>query len=465
MTPPPPPPPPTPPPDRPTDDKFRYHAYDYQNSTPFTASPGQAQRQGREFFSLVQDLNALVRYGRWNQVPNITLTAVGAPVVRSPALGNVYTLALSFGNKTGLKDPPTVVFTGGIHACEWMGTEIPYLLAEYLIKHYPGPGQPLNPINRTIRDLVDTRRIHIVPMLNPEGNLASVFTPGAVAQLWRKNLRALPTTPDKWIDALTYEAPGTPDRTPNSPFRNVGLTASGAKARYDVPDYAPKPSDLLSYQTAELPNGKIGVDLNRNCTTMAWGMNTGLLSHQGDPSSDAYFGPESDSEAETRNIESFLLRNATPGLTTSIDYHSYGRFIIYSGEAANAGKLSGETIALGKVLFDLIRSEDGTAYELGTPLQTVAYEATGTLTDHVTQYHRAHAFAIELDPGGGLDNNKFFPPDTAIRRVFETNIRGALAAMAVPRPGTPNAMGSITAAGKRFAAWKVYGRGNLLPQP
>jgi uncharacterized protein (TIGR02145 family) len=159
---------------------------------PFVMSAGQPTAGGLQFYSLVQDLNGLAAIGGVD-VPNLALTQMSLVPGGAQTSGGNETLMLFFGSAPGVVNAPAVVITGGIHAWESPAPEIAYLLAEYLIVNYTTA--PRNRFQRTIRSLVDSRRIYIIPMLNPDGNPFSVFTAGGAGRNWRKNRRTLPVTP------------------------------------------------------------------------------------------------------------------------------------------------------------------------------------------------------------------------------------------------------------------------------
>lgn len=72
---------------------------------------------------------------------------------------------------------PAVAFMGGHHAREHVSIEMPLLLAKHLLENYAN--------DPTIRRLVDSRDIHIIPMVNPDGAEFDVAD-GSYA-FWRKN--------------------------------------------------------------------------------------------------------------------------------------------------------------------------------------------------------------------------------------------------------------------------------------
>jgi hypothetical protein len=124
--------------------------------------------------------------------------------------------------------------------------------------------------------------------------------------------------------------------------------------------------------------------------------------------------------------------------------------------------------ALGKTLRQLVRSQAARDYQLGNSLDLIGYDGTGSVADYGAQRYHARGFTIELDPVLG-NPDQFQLPEGQIRTVFEKNIRGALAAIAAPRPAGASwssvraRSNQISAAARQFLAWDVYGRGNRLP--
>jgi hypothetical protein len=446
--------PPAPPalPVRPNPVAYHFHTYDYPNSAangPFRPSAALGNTNW-QFYSLEQDLNGLFLVGKAREVPNLNLFEVGLPTTRGRR-----TKVLSFGNLDGAP-APTVVITGGVHAREWIAPEIAYLIAEYLIVNYPTADAP-RPLPRPqalLKNLVDTRNIRIIPMVNPDGNHRTVFGPGANDRFWRKNRRRLPRLGQTWIAKL---APGG---VAIQPFTNVQFWTLPAWAQYDVPDYAPgnniPPGAPGNYQRHRLPNDSIGVDLNRNMSSPAWGFDP-AGGDQWNPDGETFFGIRAAGEAETKNLRQFMATTANQAgnIAVTIDYHSYGKAILYPGEIA-ADLLHQGT---GTMLRSLIKGPAAFIgeYELGTPLEVFLYDGTGTIADHAATRHGARAFTIELDPTGNLGDQGFVLPEASIQAVFEKNIRGALAAIAAPAD-VPQATNFATA-----YAWSTYNRGNQLP--
>jgi Zinc carboxypeptidase len=474
------------PPDRPNAAAFHYHTYSYPQDAvreAFQLSDAVATAEDARFYSLYEDLLGLVAWGKTQNVPNLRLTPVSGLAGGAQTLGGRETLMLSFGGpppKPGAVNKPGVVLTGGIHAREWIAVEIAYLVAEYLIKHYSTA--PQNRYQRTIRDLVNNRRIFIIPMLNPDGNEYTVFSSAPDHRLWRKNRRPLPTTPAAWVTLLTNGLPPGNNNPP--PFTNVQVAdhPPDASAEYEVPIYQVPldiPLEDSERYTCTLPVNVTGIDLNRNLRAGGWGYDALGYPPDADPQpsgsasppSPGYFGPAGGSEAETANLQTLLYQVGPGGIAASIDYHSRGQLILFPSELSYFGGVGPDYNLLGRTLQSLVHGQGVSDYRLGTPRQLMSADATGTVMDYASQLYQSRAFTIELDPQQSVQNGWLLPEDQ-ICGVFEKNIRGALAAIAAPlKPAgtTADPTGILRVQRiydrivKVFTTWNVYGRGNRLP--
>jgi Zinc carboxypeptidase len=443
------------PPVRPGVNPYRFHTYDYAGSAanvPWGLSSAQPERGYWQFYSMVRDLTDLAAVGAARKVPNIALNPAIPGMAQT--CGGRQTQVLSFGNAANSPGRPTVVITGGIHAREWIATEIAYLIAEYLIVNYPDPAAVVTPTPRQaqLQNLVDTRNIYIIPMINPDGNDRTVFGGMADARMWRKNLRRLPYDRSAWVNALVSSA---------TPFRNVSPGDSELPlASYDVPNYDPPgfPPGPANYQTNTLYNNKLGVDLNRNMATAAWGYDCAPDYDNGDPREESFFGTGAGTEPESSNVQLVMAAAVGAGgnIDVALDYHSYSRLIIYPSELPTGGPAPAQTL-LGGLLQALIVDKTNHCYQLGTAMGLINYEANATVADRAAQVHQARAFTIELDPGPNSALGFKLHYDQ-IQDVFETNIRGTLAAIAAPT--TPVAAQQVYA---NFMVWPVHGAGNQVP--
>lgn len=75
---------------------------------------------------------------------------------------------------------PAVIFMGGHHAREHLSVEIPLRFANHLLEQYKAG-------NQRIMNLIDSRDIHIIPAVNPDGLEFDVVT--GRYKYWRKNRR------------------------------------------------------------------------------------------------------------------------------------------------------------------------------------------------------------------------------------------------------------------------------------
>ena len=73
---------------------------------------------------------------------------------------------------------PAVIYMGGHHAREHLSVEMPIMLAQFLVKEY-------NAQNPRIVNLVNSRDIHIIPVVNPDGMEYDIQD--GKYKMWRKN--------------------------------------------------------------------------------------------------------------------------------------------------------------------------------------------------------------------------------------------------------------------------------------
>lgn len=450
-----------PPPVRTIPTDYHYHIYDYGGSAAWQLSPPVVPAGNLSFYSMHQDLNGLVITGNANGVPNIACNALGGAFAGDGVMRTID--VLSFGGPNPIGATPQVVITGGIHAREWVASEMAYLLAEYLVRNYTTAVAVPHPTRYqlALRNLVDSRHIHIIPLLNPHGN-AHTITGGV--RLWRKNRNPLPTTGAGWLAAINH-----------LPFQNA-QNAGGCT--YDVPDYDPlnniPPGGPAHFRNRALQTYETGVDLNRNFNTQAWGYDCGPNFRNWNPTWDSFFGANAASETETQQVQLFLAN--TVNVETAIDYHSYSKLILYPSEAFNLNMVGANYEDLGWIMQRLIRAAwsrftaGPTDYALNSPrLSVIGYDATGSVCDRIAQMPGGvRAFTIELDPAFGTAGG-FVLPETAIQGVFEKNVRAALALIeAAGQQSNINVSccfgrRTIASGEREYLRWNVFGQGNQLP--
>lgn len=151
-----------------------YHAYD------FTGTTNIAGFGVWEFRSLKDDLFALAeQYPQIVQVVSLGQSHEGREI-----------WAVKLSDDVSAEDPtePETLFIGGQHAREWIGVEVPLLIAQYLAQNYA--------TNERVQKLINSLEIWIVPMVNPDGHEYTRSDPCPTApqfycRLWRKNRRDL----------------------------------------------------------------------------------------------------------------------------------------------------------------------------------------------------------------------------------------------------------------------------------
>ncbi len=151
-----------------------YHAYDFTGTTTIAGFGVW------EFRSLKADLFALAE-----QYPQIVqVVSLG----KSHEGREIWAVKLSDDVLTEDPTEPETLFIGGQHAREWIGVEVPFLIAQYLAQNYA--------TDERVKRLIDNLEIWIVPMVNPDGHEYTRADPCPTApqfycRLWRKNRRDL----------------------------------------------------------------------------------------------------------------------------------------------------------------------------------------------------------------------------------------------------------------------------------
>jgi len=378
---------------------------------------------------------------------------------------------LKFGSDA--PNAPQVLLTGGVHGREWIAVEMPYLIAEYLVKNYD-PNAPANTPLNTIKTLLESCQIWVIPMLNPDGHSWSV----ASERLWRRNRK-----------------------------RNPGAGLAGpspiVRAEGKVGKWDPSGGQWVF----------IGVDCNRNFA--------GAQHLEQDPRKETYSGPNQPSEQETQALVDCVggqltFDQADPAhpaapppapnlnnLVAGIDYHSAKGAILYHESVAQLGPYQGAGVnqvhqAVRKI-GDCMRQHiadynDGNPYAFGDlkrifdPLgQRPELESGGSVMHYcrgrIGNNRLPLAFTIELDPLEANDHspNRWSLGQGNIQRIFEKNLTAALCLInyanyaTQPLPAVPNPLqlhaGNIVgqvACDFRTNHWpdqKIKGRGNQKPNP
>lgn len=252
---------------------------------------------------------------------------------------------------------PEVLFMGLHHAREWPTLAITISLIEELVESYG--------TNDTITDLVNNRRIWVIPCVNPDGYHYD-YDEHSGAQWWRKN-------------------------------------------RHYFPDYR-----------------LYGVDLNRNYGGSSNGLPESMwgsfgISHH--PKSAVYCGTEPFSELEIQHIKQFFLNHS---IDASISWHTYGELVMWpwgysTGDQAPDHEYLSQ---IGNDIAKEITQIDGSGYY--TPTQSAGlYPTTGDTIDWFYGYShyvlgRPHfGYTIEAC-------DSFHPDESYLQQVCKENVDGAL---------------------------------------
>jgi hypothetical protein len=291
---------------------------------------------------------------------------------------------------------PGVFYMGLHHAREWPTLEICLYIAEKLTSDYKEDPE--------VRDVVDNRRLWLVPCVNPDG----YYYCHDLGNDWRKNRRYFPEF------------------------------------------------------------GTVGVDLNRNyggsCNGDPWGawgsVGLAVVSHHSDL--EFYCGPSEYSERETQAIRNVFLEN---DICACITWHTYGELVMwpwgYSTDVQTSDDLY--MAKVGREIASRITRDSGT--KTYTPYQSAyLYPITGDTTDWAYGYAQyvqgktLFAYTIEAC-------SSFHPEEVYLDQICAENFKGAFYLLqeaenirdfAVPRTLPPDIYEMSTDTDGAFTvSWKV----------
>lgn len=208
-------------------------------------------------YKTLKDLEDKLRYVE-SVYPSIsTLTSIGKTYENR----NIWCMEIT-DNPGVEEDEPGVLFIGLTHAKEWPTLEICVKLIEKITDSYNK--------NHTITDLVNSRRIWIIPCLNPDGYYFS--HDWSIPHEWRKNRRYFPSSETYGVDIN----------------RNFAGSSNG---------------DALG----------------------SWGsISSSFISHI--PIYETYCGPVSVSEQETMALQQLVINNE---IHAAISWHTYGETVMW----------------------------------------------------------------------------------------------------------------------------------------
>jgi hypothetical protein len=158
------------------------------------------------------------------------------------------------------------------------------------------------------------------------------------------------------------------------------------------------------------PGGSFGVDNNRN-----WGFMWGGEGASANPASETYRGTAPFSEPETAAMRDLFLAN--PQIVATIDFHSYGQWILYPwGWTVDLPPDAPVFQGISTNIRENLLSVHGTPYVDG-PIYTLLYPASGGSVDWSYGDQAAWAWTIELRDKGEF--GFILPPDQIIPTAEE----------------------------------------------
>jgi len=265
---------------------------------------------------------------------------------------------LEISDNPGLdENEPEILYLGLHHAREWPTIEICLQLAEDITKGYID--------NNTIQQLVNNRRIWIIPCVNPDGYVYD-HDINQGTQWWRKNRQY-----------------------------------------------------IYSYDT-------YGIDLNRNYGGSTNGDADGMWGSLGmshNPTSELYCGTKPFSEPEVDSIKEFFLSH---DICSSITWHTSGELVMWPwGYSTDIITPHNEYISeVGKEIASRITKQSG--IDTYDPTQAAElYPTAGDTTDwmygysHYVKGKPCFAYTIEAC-------TSFHPDQTVLEQVCKENVDGAL---------------------------------------
>jgi hypothetical protein len=264
---------------------------------------------------------------------------------------------------------PTFFLMALHHAREWPSAEAAMEFA-HLLTESSSP---------RVQRILDTERVVIVPLVNPDGYISSrgATDPG-------DNLDS--TAPGAAVDGALNDQAGLPSTTLEA-VAPLGGDFAYRRKNCDGQDSSGNLPCELQW----------GVDNNRNYGNL-WGGNGASQ----DPTSQSYKGPGPRSEPETQAVWNYVR---THQVTNLISLHNVAALVLRPPGLHDGGKAPDE--AAMKALGDKMADATGYTSEFGFQL----YDTAGTTEDDSYAATGGYGYTIEMGPEGG---NFHMPYQTAV---------------------------------------------------
>jgi hypothetical protein len=286
---------------------------------------------------------------------------------------------------TAKEKRPRVIITGGLHANEWIGTEVAIGLAEYLIANRTSETPQFDSKTMTIKKLLENLIVDIVPVLNPDGYIYSQPSSYADNDLADTSID---DTQLAYIKTLGWNAD-------NSSRRHVGADKPyycdwRKNRRYLASDAEQWTASNTTSHPAAIP---YGVDINRNftvsCTAKTQDTNPwNYLSYAG------IMGSEMEMQAE-------MTLAGGANVAAVVDLHAGSMAVLYPWAYTNTSITSQslrpsmyEDGELFKKMAEKMAKTIGSEYYYSNSYEGANF--CGTARDGIFQKNKIAAFNIEL---------------------------------------------------------------------
>jgi hypothetical protein len=255
---------------------------------------------------------------------------------------------------------PTFFLMGEHHAREWPSAEIPTEFGIYVTSQYGSDAR--------VTALLKKVRIVIVPVINPDGYIASRESPDIA------------------------DTTGDPGAAPSLAESVAPPGGSLAYRRKNCDGASPSPATPCQLQ--------YGVDPNRN-----YGQNWGGSGAGTDPNDQDYRGSGMWSEPETQAVHGF---SQTHDITTLITMHNFASLVLRPPGVHDAGMAPDEPAL--KSLGDRMAADTGYTSEFGYQL----YDTSGTTEDWAYAAQGTFGYTIEMGPSSDKGGNFHIAYDRAV---------------------------------------------------
>ncbi|MCL5037384.1 MAG: M14 family metallopeptidase [Chloroflexi bacterium] len=286
---------------------------------------------------------------------------------------DIWALKVSKGAQGDTSNKTGVVITGATHAREWPTAEIPLKTAQELVTGYDK--------DPAMKARLDNAEVWFVPVINPDGFTYSKTE----SSFWRKNRRPI----EKTACDIANEGNIACQAVQEDKIKGTGVDLNrnywdGNKEHYYL--YRP-PGDTP-------------------CST--W---DDFSATSDSPSSDTYRGPEGASESEIQSIRNLELDHKN--IKGVIDYHSYGRTIMYPwGHSYENAPNKKFYVELGNKLKNVMKDN----YDV---MQSADFYPASGSSEDFHQINNRISYTIEV-------GRSFMPGESDLGRIVEDGYNASL---------------------------------------